>query len=268
MLTRVTLLFGFGVAVGCATGARLDEDLTVPTEDSSDAGHQADARPGAMPAPEDGGQPDATTLPDATRLPDAESEADSSRQADANPDADAAAPDAASEVCTLVINELTTGISGNPTYEFVEVYNTCSRALDVGDWKLVYRGGSSTAAIDPSHDASLLWHWPAGATVPPHGFLVYGGSGFAGSHTGILANGLGDGNGAVAIRDATGHVIDSIGYGTEAAGNAFTERHAAAANHVVPSPGNSNARHPDGHDTDDNQADFTNVSLPTPGAAN
>jgi len=65
---------------------------------------------------------------------------------------------------------------------------------------------------------------------------------------------------------AGGKLVDSVGYGT--ATNVFVETHTAAAPATTAPPGSSDIRLPDGHDTDDNSADFTATAAPTPGAPN
>ena len=60
-------------------------------------------------------------------------------------------------------------------------------------------------------------------------------------------------------------LVDSVGWGT--ATNAFVESSAAVAPAIAPVPGKSDARHPDGHDTNVNATDFAEGD-PTPGAAN
>ena len=49
--------------------------------------------------------------------------------------------------------------------------------------------------------------------------------------------------------------------------NAFIEGTVAMAPTIAVAPGKSDARHPDGHDTDVNSADFSEDD-PTPGSAN
>jgi len=72
--------------------------------------------------------------------------------------------------------------------------------------------------------------------------------------------------GGLGLRDASGTLVDSVGYGT--ATNAFVEGSAAPAPPAAAAPGKSAGRKPDGHDTDDNAADFSVLTSPTPGASN
>ena len=72
--------------------------------------------------------------------------------------------------------------------------------------------------------------------------------------------------GGLALRDADGTIVDSLGYGD--AVNAFVRGTAAPAPTPAPSPGNSDVRLPDGHNTNDNSVDFTVSASPSPRAAN
>ena len=69
-------------------------------------------------------------------------------------------------------------------------------------------------------------------------------------------------------RDGTGVLVDSVGWGTAAAGNVFIESSPAPAPGDAASPGKTIVRLPDGVDTGNNPADFKVSSKPTPGAAN
>ena len=63
-----------------------------------------------------------------------------------------------------------------------------------------------------------------------------------------------------------GAILDSVGYGDTT--NAFVEAHPATAPPATAAPGSSSGRIPDGHDTNDNAADFSVSATPSPGAAN
>jgi hypothetical protein len=159
------------------------------------------------------------------------------------------------------INEFMTGTSGVASDEFVELVNAGTGAADVGDWKIVYRSASGTT------DTTLATI-PTGTTIAAGGFYLAGGSAYGGValpdqsfFTGLAATG-----GGLGVRDASGTLVDSVGYGT--ATNAFVETNAAPVPPIVASPGQSDARLPDGHDTDDNASDFSVVGFPTPRASN
>ena len=94
------------------------------------------------------------------------------------------------------------------------------------------------------------------------------GSGYLGSHTPdqTFSTSLAATGGGIAVRDNGGVILDSVGYGD--ATNAFVEAHATTAPPSTAAPGSSSGRIPDGHDTNDNSADFSVSATPTPGAAN
>lgn len=156
------------------------------------------------------------------------------------------------------INEFSTGVEGALTDEFVEIFNPGIAAADLSGYRLVYRSATGTS------DVSLVTV-ADGTTLAPGAFLVFGGSGYSGTPFQSFSSSLASSGGGVGIRDATGLLLDSVGWG--AATNAFVEGTAAAVPTVAPAPGKSDARHPDGADTNDNAADFTEGD-PTPGAAN
>jgi hypothetical protein len=159
------------------------------------------------------------------------------------------------------VNEVSTGTAGGASDEFVELVNAGTTVVDVGGYRLVYRSGSGTSDV-------LLATIPAGTPIAPGAFYLFGGSGYAGSKPPdqTFAAGLAATAGGVGIRDAAGELTDSMGYGT--ATNAFVESHPAPAPPATPTPGSSDVRLPDGHDTDDNAADFSMSAAATPGAPN
>jgi hypothetical protein len=171
------------------------------------------------------------------------------------------APPPASGSGVVRVNEVQTGTTGSAADEFVELSNTGSAAVDIGGWKVVYRSASGTA------DTTLATI-PSGTSLPARSFFVLGGSAYAGAAPAdlSLSAGLAATGGAVGIRDSSGTLVDSVGWGTAA--NAFVEGSAAAAPPVTAAPGSSIARFPDGHDTDANAADWTVTPTATPRAAN
>ena len=235
-----------GADGSAADGQAFDDDAGLSSDSSvADAGQ--DARPVSDAHASDAKSMDAAPPPDASAR-------------DATPGNDAGG-------CTVVVNELMTGVTGGATDEWVEVYNACATPVDLSGWKLVYRAGSNVSASDASFDTGLF-AWPSGTTIPAHAFLLYAGAGYGGASDGALSSGLKDGDGAVGIRDANAALVDSVAYGSVLAQNAFIETSPAPANAVVAAPGNSIRRLPDGHDTDDNSADFANTTTPTPRAPN
>jgi hypothetical protein len=159
------------------------------------------------------------------------------------------------------VNEFSTGISGAATNEFVELVNAGSSTSDLSGYKVVYRSASGTS------DTTLAT-LPAGALLAPGAFYLLGGSGYAGGGTpdqsfgaAIAATG-----GSIGIRDADGTLLDAVAYGTAA--NGLGEGSPAPAPPATVGPGSSAIRLPDGHDTQDNAADFSVTGTPTPKAPN
>ena len=160
------------------------------------------------------------------------------------------------------INEFSVGIEGALGDEFVEIANTGTAAADLSGWKLVYRSGAGTS--DVSLGTGTL---ADGTMLAPGAFFLFGGSSYSGAHPAdkSFSAGLASAAGGVAIKDADGNIVDSVGWGD--ATNAFVEGATAAAPPIAPAPGKSDARHPNGHDTNVNSADFT-IGDPTPGISN
>ena len=159
------------------------------------------------------------------------------------------------------VNEFMTGLSGAASNEFVELYNSGSAAVDLSGYKLVYRSaaGTSDTSLGTIADGTSL---AAGA------FYLFGGSAYAGPPAAdqSFSASLAATGGGLALRDASGAIVDSVGYGT--ATNAFVRGSAAPAPPNSAAPGDSDVRLPDGHESGDNSADFTVSTTPTPRAAN
>jgi hypothetical protein len=162
---------------------------------------------------------------------------------------------------TVRINEFMTGTSTAASNEFVEIVNAGTAAVDLSGYKLVYRSAAGTSDIS-------LDTIPAGTTLAAGAFLLFGGSGYTGPPAADQSFGtaLASTGGGLALRDASGTIVDSVGYGT--ATNAFVRGTAAPAPPSSAAPGSSDVRLPDGHETGDNSADFSVSTTPTPRAAN
>jgi hypothetical protein len=160
------------------------------------------------------------------------------------------------------INEFSTGVTGAATNEFVEIVNGGTSAADLSGWKLVYRSATGTSD-------TVLATMPAGTSLPAGSFYLFGGSGYAGPPAAdqSFSAGLASTAGGLALRDANGTLVDSVGYGATAA-NGFVEGTPAQAPPTTSAPGSSDVRVPDGHDTNDNSVDFTVATPPTPRATN
>jgi hypothetical protein len=161
----------------------------------------------------------------------------------------------------LKVNEFSTGVTGAATNEFVEVVNAGSTTVDIGGFKLVYRSATGTS------DTTLVTV-PSGTQLAAGGLYLLGGSGYTGAATADQSFGisLAAGGGSVGLRDSAGAVVDAVAYG--AAANRLGEGAVATAPPTTADPGSSAIRLPDGHDTNDNSADFSVTATPTPKAAN
>jgi hypothetical protein len=133
------------------------------------------------------------------------------------------------------INEFSTGVEGALTNEFVEIFNPGSGSVDLSDYKLVYRSAAGTSDVN-------LATIPDGTTLAAGGFMLFGGAGYLGAA---------DQSFSVSLASPGGGVGGTV----------------APAPTTAVAPGKSDARHPDGQDTNDNAADFTEGD-PTPKAAN
>jgi Lamin Tail Domain/Collagen triple helix repeat (20 copies) len=159
------------------------------------------------------------------------------------------------------INEVQTGTSSSAADEFVEVVNAGTATTEIGGWKIVYRSAAGTS------DTTLATV-PTGTSLAPGGFYLVGGAAYDGPAAAdeSFSAGLAATGGAAGLRDATGALVDGVGWGT--ATNAFVEGSPAPAPPATAAPGSSIVRLPDGHDTNANGTDFTISSKATPKAAN
>ena len=165
------------------------------------------------------------------------------------------------EPASVRINEVQTGTSASAADEFVEIANTGTAAAEIGGWKIVYRSAAGTS------DTTLATI-PAGTTLASGSFYLVGGAAYDGltAPDQSFAAGLAATGGAAGLRDATGSLVDGVGWGTAA--NSLVEGSAAPAPPSTAVPGSSIVRLPDGHDTNANAADFTISATATPRAAN
>jgi hypothetical protein len=164
--------------------------------------------------------------------------------------------DADHRTCTVKINEIQTG-GATALDEFVELYNTCpDKPFDLTGYALVYRSAAGTTDF-------VRVSFTGGGFAAGKPYFVCANTGYAGAADARYTDGLADAGGGLALRDLDGHVVDSVGWGT--ATNAFVEGAPAPA----PQASQSISRTPDGHDTDDNSADFTvKAATTTPGGPN
>ncbi|HEX2569635.1 MAG TPA: Ig-like domain-containing protein [Polyangia bacterium] len=169
-----------------------------------------------------------------------------------------------STACHVTVNEVQVA-GATASDEFVEIYNGCATSIDLSGGRLVYRSAANTNPASGS-DSTTLFTFAAGTSIASGSFRLYVGMGYTGSgvpdgapfgtNTGALAGAAG----AVALRNASGTIVDSVAYGTVSAGHAFLEGTSAP----TPPARSSIVRTPNGRDTNNNAADFTVTSTPTP----
>jgi hypothetical protein len=154
----------------------------------------------------------------------------------------------------MTINELYYDTPGADSGCFVEIFGPPSTNLD--GFSIVGvngNGGVDYAVIDLT-----------GQTIPGDGFFVVGD--YSTVPNVDLVDTLADlqnGPDNLELR-FQGITIDAVGYGT-LNGWVFTGEWLPAPDVVA---GHSLGRYPDGHDTDNNEADFNDYETPTPGTAN
>jgi hypothetical protein len=161
----------------------------------------------------------------------------------------AAAPGALSP--QIVINEVYYDHPGTDTgWEFVELFNRGSEAVDMDGYRLEFVDGLSGRA-------RTLWECPAGVALSPGQRLLVSGENVPGGVY-LLLGSLENGPDAVRLVSAAG-IVDLVGYGECP--------YCEGAPAVDVEAGAGLSRKPDGCDSDLNEADFV-PAPPTPGSPN
>jgi hypothetical protein len=161
--------------------------------------------------------------------------------------------------CTghLVINEVKVAGTSSADDEFIEIFNPCATSVSLADWTIGHLAATGTSV---NVIATLT------GTIAGNGYYLAAETSCSCSTNAdqtYASGNLAATGGGIALRNASGTVIDSVGYGTGTA-NAYVEGAPAAA----PAAGSSIGRHPNGYDSNHNDADFTVATTPTPRAAN
>jgi len=149
-----------------------------------------------------------------------------------------------------LFSEMIPGIPGDNNFEFIELYNAGTEALDLRGWSLWYR-------LSDTQEETRLHRWAHAATIPGlgHYLLVREGTELEVLPDAFFDVPLFERWGALQLRDAEGQVVDALGWGKAIAG--FSDAVPAA----TPVDGASLERMPggaagNGQDTDDGSADF------------
>ncbi len=157
----------------------------------------------------------------------------------------------------LVINEILPDPAGSDAgREFVEFYNCGPGTVSLAGISFQFANG----AEDP--DWQTRWTGALGDSLPPGALFLLADHNWLGDAVPDAVCRLGLQNGPDAVRLVEGTtVVDLVGYGP------LTEEPFYEGNPASLTPGMALARKPDGHDTDNNAADFLAV-VPTPGRPN
>jgi hypothetical protein len=165
---------------------------------------------------------------------------------------------------TLVISEVATGGPSGGLDEFVEIYNTTASAIDIGGLEIEYQ---SSAGSTWGRRATF----PSGAMIPARGYYLVGASGYSRTPApdpgGGWATGMNRLGGHIRIADGTTE-LDRFGWGTaiNAEGLAMPqvvddaintyERKALPTSDVASMTTGADRTRGNGHDSNDNRADF------------
>ncbi len=165
----------------------------------------------------------------------------------------------------LSINEVDYDQPATDTAEFIELYNSSLNAIDLGGYSIVLVNGNNTTPYDTIALPSQLLN-------PGSYFVICGSMNFVPNSnlvlsvpSNIIQNGSPD---AIAIVDnVSSAIIDVVSYEGSVTGYFETAGMPAGANSDTLVPFTGIGRFPDGHDTNDNSADF-HLACITPGTAN
>jgi hypothetical protein len=174
----------------------------------------------------------------------------------------------------VVISEFAVLGTGGANDEFIELYNPTDAEVDIGGWKLQYKGDTSTA-----YNASAFTFATGTKIGPRRYFLVTSGS-YTGSTAGDASWGT-----SLALGGASGHVrlgkqgigttktdaltVDTVGYGSAAdsaegspitpahvAGSSFERKAVSTSTASTMASGGADALRGNSHDSGNNANDF------------
>lgn len=143
----------------------------------------------------------------------------------------------------IVINEVSPE-GTKATDEFVELHNRANCTAPLNGFSLRYAAASGATSY-------TVWAAGQGDSIPPSGYFLVAGGGYAGPTDGHLLNALALSGGGLGLFRAQDQV-DGVAYGTASTGHPFAEGSVAPAASAPQSIG----RAPNGKDTQNNSADF------------
>ncbi|MBI4363719.1 MAG: lamin tail domain-containing protein [Candidatus Doudnabacteria bacterium] len=122
----------------------------------------------------------------------------------------------------LVLSQVQiTGGTGLTANDFIEIFNPTNQAIDLNGMSLVKRTKTGTSDV-------LVASWSEAVVIPAYSFYLLANSGYlAESRNAIFDETIANDNG-LALRSATGDIIDSVGWG--AAVNIFVEGEVFSSN--------------------------------------
>jgi len=156
--------------------------------------------------------------------------------------------------------------------EFVEIYNPTLSPVDVSSWTIDYRSASSTSFNNK-------YTFPSGTIIQAHKYYLFGGGGVTNrdNSSDVVTLGLGNSGGGVFVRDASGNIIDLVGWGSAISGNyegaaapkalqgVSLERKAKSTSDASSmSIGGADELEGNGYDADNNANDFVQRTTPQP----
>jgi hypothetical protein len=157
----------------------------------------------------------------------------------------------------VVLNEVFYDPAGaDAGFQFVELFNRAEQAVSLAGWRLEAGDGAGAERW------RTLWTGTAADVVPPRALFVLGEGRVEPAPDRVLAFDLENGPDAVRLSAPDG-ARDVLGYGALTWASYFEARPAPDV-----AAGFALARLPDGKDGDDNAADWSAVSPPSPGRPN
>ncbi len=158
----------------------------------------------------------------------------------------------------ILISEFIPGVPGDNNFEFIELYNAGTEAVDLKGWSLWYK------MLDDK-EAQRVYVWTARADVPGYGhyLLARAGEDIGAAPDAVYEVPLFERKGGLVLLNADKDVVDTLGWG-DAPAEFVADRPA-----VAPADGASLERAPGGDagnamDTDDSSDDFFVQSMPNP----
>ncbi|QDE83691.1 lamin tail domain-containing protein [Myxococcus xanthus] len=180
----------------------------------------------------------------------------------------------------IVISEFAPAGPGGAGDEFIELYNPTSSAVDISGWKLQYKSATGTTGYNSS------FALPAGSVIAPRSYFLVVSTGYA-SSSGNTVTGNANWGGTIAMGGSAGHVrlgypemaltdaitsplvVDTVGYGSNAnqpegtriaavppVAGSYERKASAASTAATMVVGGADELLGNGHDSNDNSADF------------